>query len=206
MIGLTAVAGGWFCKYVLNQVEQRSDLRKNGVEVVGQITFLDRVGRGSDVVRYTFSENGDVISGNAQVPPELMQKLRKSNFIALRYFPSNPSVNHPTEWEWSLLSNWPAIFVLMVFLPFGTFPVRMYKRRKLLAWGKPTVGIVTKCAPVKGLFSIRYKFRIDEGVSVDGNGYSKSGQEIGSDIWILYMPQKPHRNLPYPVPGYFVDQ
>jgi hypothetical protein len=206
VIGLTVVVGGWFCKYVVHQMEQRSDLRQNGAEVQGEITFLKRVGRGSDVVRYTFNQNGETVSGNAQVPPELMQKLRESNFIAVKYLPSNPAINHPAAWEWSLLSNWPAIFVLMVYLPVGVFPLRIYRQRRLLAWGKPVVGVVTKCAPVKGTFSIEYEFHAENGIPVNGSGYSRIRQEIGANVWVLFMPQKPGRNLTYPVPGYVVEQ
>jgi len=188
-------------------MQQRSALRQDGAEVQTEITFLGRVGRGSDIVRYTFSANSENISANAKVPPESMRGLRESKLITVRYLPSNPAINHPAAWEWSLLSNWPAIFVLMAFMPFGLFPVRWHRQRKLLAWGgKPVAAVVTKCAADGSSFSLNYEFRTETGAAVGGSGHTKVRQELGSEIWILYLLRNSRRNHPYPVPDYIVEK
>jgi hypothetical protein len=208
LIGITVITSLLYGTHVVHQIQQRSALRQDGVEVQGEITFLKRVGRGPDVVKYTFTVNGETVSGMADVPPQLMRNLDESKFITILYLPSNPAINHPAAWEWSLLSEWLVIFYVMCppILCIVTF-TSVYRQRKLLIWGKPAVGIVTNCrVSGRGLISIEYEFRTETGAQVRGSGNSPVQQETGAGICVLYLPQNPRRNLPYPVPDYDVDE
>jgi hypothetical protein len=207
LMGLIVIGGLWYCKHVVQQVQQRSALRQDGVEVRGEITFLDRVGRGADIVRYTFAANGETIADKAEVPPQLMRSLRESNFLAVRYLPSNPAINHPTAWEWTLSSEWPMIvMLLMAGSLFGPISIKFFRAGKVVAYGIPAVGTVTNCRKTgRAVFTVEYGFRTATGKSINGKN-SYTPQEIGAPVWILYLPQNPKRNLIYPSSGYYVER
>lgn len=207
IIGLITIGSLWYCNSVLHQMQQRSALRQDGVGVQGKITQLHRVGRGPDVVHYTFAVNGRTFSGMSDVPPELMQTLEKSNFITVWYLPSNPDMNHPAIWEWSFLSEWPIIFMLsLAGYLFGSPGIRFFRDKQVLVYGNPAVGIVTNCRKTgRGQFTVEYEFRTTIGTSINGKcNYIQ--QEIGAKIWILYMQQNPKRTLIYPSSSYYVEQ
>jgi hypothetical protein len=206
MLGLTVILSLWLCKNVVQQMRLRSALRHGGAEVLAEITYLDRPGRGGDIVRYTFTANGEIASGEAGVPLQLVKSLRESNSLTVRYLPSDPAINHPAAWEWSFLSNSVGIIFLMILVSiFGLFRIILYRRRQLLAWGKPVLGVVTECVSAKSSFSLKYNFRTESGVSFKGGGDTTTRQEIGASIWILYLPQNPARNQPYPFSDYCVE-
>jgi hypothetical protein len=208
LIGATIIAGLLYGRHVVIRMQQRSALRQDGVEVQGEITFLKRVGKGGNIVRYNFAASGGTFSDKAEVPPELMRSLRESNSLTIRYLPSDPAINHPAAWEWSPSSEWPVIFILIGLLAvWSVGSAAIYRNRILLVWGKPAVGVVTKCRErSRGSISVKYEFRAESGEYVQGSGKSLISPEIGASIWILYLPQNPGRNLPYPVPGYDVDE
>jgi hypothetical protein len=208
LIGVTIIGCIWYCKHVVVQMQQRSALRQDGVEVQGEITSLKRAGRGPEVVRYTFTANGGTVSGMTDMPFELVQSFEESTVIKILYLPSNPAINHPAAWEWSLSSEWLEIFMLMAFLTACSVTSTVfYRERKLLGLGKPVTGIVTNCR-VSGreLISIEYEFRTETGAQVRGSGNSPVEQETGAGICVLYLPENPRRNLPYPVSDYIVEQ
>lgn len=207
LIGITVITGLLYGKHVVHQMWQRSALRQGGVETQGEITSLKRAGRGPEVVKYTFTANGEIVSGMTEVPFELVQNLEESKFLAIRYLPSNSAINHPTAWEWSLFSEW--LLILMLMCPPTLFFVTFtsgYRHRKLLVWGKPVTGTVTNCrVSGRGEISIEYEFRTETGVQVRGSGDSPVEQETGASVCVLYLPQNPRRNLPYPDPDYDVE-
>jgi hypothetical protein len=207
LIGVTVVIWSLYGKHVINQVQQRSLLREEGVEAQAEITSLKRAGRGPWVVKYTFAANDQNISGMADVPPESKGGLSGSSFLAIRYLPSNPAINHPAAWEWSLSSEWLGIGVLMC-LPtlFCMTAADAYKNRKLLVWGRPVTGTVTKCSRTRGAYSVKYEFCTETGELVKGSGESLGRREIGECIWILFLTKNPHRNGPYPFSDFCVKE
>jgi hypothetical protein len=191
--------------HVANQIRRRSVLRTEGIEVQAEITSLKRAGRGPYVVGYSFNANGQSIPGLADVPVELLRSLRESNSLAVRYLPSNPAVNHPAEWEWSLSSEWFLMVMLTGLLLVCSVTIsKAYADRKLLVWGTPAAGSVTECSSTKSSYSIHYEFRTGAGELVQGSGQSLGRREAGECIWILYLPQNPRRNGPYPFSDYCV--
>jgi hypothetical protein len=61
--------------------------------------------------------------------------------------------------------------------------------------------VVTKCS-VSGrggeFITLRYDFRTQDDISMKGRGDFKTQREIGAKILILYLPQNPGKNIPYP--------
>lgn len=207
MLALTIILSIWVSRGAAEQIRMRSTLRHDGVEARGEITEIKSVPRSQDIVSYSFPANGETFLGKAGVPPQLMHRLRESKSIAVRYLPSNPGINHPAEWEWSLWSSSIEIIFLMIFvLLFSASLSAIYRRLQVISQGKPAVGVVTKCGPAGGgAFSLKYEFCTETGMRVGGIGYSRVSQEIGVGIWILFLPQSPSRSLPYPVPGCEVE-
>jgi hypothetical protein len=207
LIGALTLGGFLYCMHVARQMHQKSALRQDGVEVQGAITSLKRADRGPDVVQYTFTANGQNISGQADVPPELMQNLENSSSLAVRYLPSNPAINHPAAWEWSLSSEWLLIFMLLGILAVCIVTARAAGGgRELLVWGTPAAGLVIHCAPTRSAYLVQYEFRTEAGAHVTGSGESLDSQDAGARIWVLYLPQNPRRNRPYPLSDYCVDE
>jgi len=212
MLGLVVIGALNICIDPALQVHRRSVLRQEGTKVVpGEIIEFKEHGRPTDVVSYTFTANGKTVIGKAGAPLNLRQTLRESKVLAVRYLPSNPAINHPAAWEYPYEHEplWLDIFVLVlyasiVFLP-SFFLYKFHKERKLLTWGKPAVGVVTKCVSVRRAFRLKFEFRTETGTTFDGGGWSLLPQSIGAEIWILYLPRNPRLNLLYPHPEYTVE-
>jgi len=211
MLGLIVIIYLCICINEIQQVHRRSVLRQEGAEVLGVIIEIKELGRGADYVCYTFTANGKTVFGRAHLPPRKFRPiLQESKSLAIRYLPSNPAINHPAAWEYPYEHEpfWLEIFVLaigasVVFIP-SCFLYKFYKERQLLTWGKPVVGVVTKCVSEGRAFKLKYEFRTETGTTVHGSRWTILSQAIGEEIWILYMPQNPSRNLSYPVPDYIV--
>ena len=207
LIGGTVVSWSLYGKHAVNQVQQRSVLHNEGIETQAEITSLKRAGKGPYVVKYTFVANGQNISGLADVPPEPLRSLPESGPIAVRYLPSNPAINHPTAWEWSLSSEWFLIFVLTTLSVLcGVTIAGAPRDRRLLVWGTPVTGIVSRCTPTKSAYSVQYEFRTQSAELVKGSGESLVRREGGECIWILYLPKDPRRNRPYPLSDFCVKE
>jgi hypothetical protein len=85
--------------------------------------------------------------------------------------------------------------------------VFMRTERQLLSEGTPAMGVVTKCSIVgRGTVYLKYEFRAADGIAIKGSGSYASLQDPGAHIVVLYAPQNPRRNRPYPVPSYRVAQ
>ena len=103
------------------------------------------------------------------------------------------------------MSEWDPYFVLILVAGLGCIffilPQIQFQRR-LAAEGVATIGVVTKCS-VSGrggsFMNLKYDFRSEDGISVQGRESFQSRQEIGARILILYLPQKPRQNIPYPL-------
>jgi hypothetical protein len=207
LIGVSVVSWSLYGKHIANQMQQRSVLRTQGMDAQGEITSLKREGRGPYVVKYSFIANGENISGLADVPLDSLPRPPESGPISVRYLPSNPAVNHPAAWEWSLSSEWLAIVMLMALpiLCVVTIP-GTYRDRQVLVWGTPVTGFVTKCTRERGVYTVKYEFHTKTGELVKGSGQSPGRRETAECIWILFLTQNPHRNRPYPFPDYCVKE
>jgi hypothetical protein len=207
LLALVAVSGLWFCADAIRQIQQRAVLQREGREVVGEIT-RQRSGSRISVpsVSYTFTVNGTAFSGWAQMPQNLAGSLRESDHILVRFLPANPAINHPDAWAWSVLLNLDWIAVQILFAIIGSVVMVILSReRRLASEGRPSVGVVATCAPKDRTFWVKYDFSTEDGRSIKGSGYCWSRQEIGASICVLYLPQNPRRNRPYPLPNFRVE-
>ncbi len=98
-LGFGGLITGNFWFEIHKQIRQRAILRQEGRDTVGSVTAT-HAGHGSPTVTYAFRVNGLNYSGKAEILNYRLV-LHKSDSIDIRYLPTDPTVNHPADWEWS---------------------------------------------------------------------------------------------------------
>lgn len=187
------------------QAHIRTALRGSGNEAAGKIEELRNPFHGlKEYADYTFIVDGQTYTGEAIVPLEDYHSITLTSDLSIRYLPDNPAVVHPTDWEWLAMSEFDPYFVLILLLGLGCIvliPPQMQSERRLAAQGVATTGTVTKCmvSGKGGFVNLKYDFRTPDGALVQGRGSFQMQQEIGARILILYLPRRPHQNIPYPI-------
>jgi hypothetical protein len=218
-----AVAGGLRGGIqAVQETQDRAALRGDNRETVAEITRT-RKGKTTDVVYYAFTVDGRSFVGQAEVPTDLRHDLRSSRFLPIRFLPTDPDVNHPAAWEWSLIfwrpqstdlvhipsfsSELQWFLAPLLFGPLGVlFFMELRTDRRLLAEGVPAVGLVTKCTPgTRGGYSMEYEFRTEDGKVTKGS-CGGSRKEIGEYVCVLYLPQNPRQNMRYLLSNFRVVQ
>jgi hypothetical protein len=112
-LGLGGLLTGSFCFQIYKQIQQRTILRQEGRDTVGRVTAT-HAGHGSPTVTYAFKASGLNYSGKAELPNYGLV-LHESDSIAVRYLSTDPTVNHPADWEWSNQGDLiPEVFVLLL--------------------------------------------------------------------------------------------
>lgn len=206
---LFAIAVIWTCFVATESARQaqiRTALRGAGNETTGEIEELRNPLHGlKEYVDYTFVADGRTYTGEAIVPLDDYHSIKSTGDLSLRYLPGDPAMNHPTDWEWSTMSEFDPYFLLSLLLGFGCIvliPPQMQFERRLAAQGVATIGTVTKCmVSGKGgeFINLKFDFRTPDGALVQGRGSFQMQQEIGARILILYLPRRPQQNIPYPI-------
>jgi len=197
LLAIATAVGILLCTNAVKQIHRRTALRRDGRVVVGEVTREG--GRRVSFVEYTFTVRGSAFSGWAQLPDDLLGRIRKSDHIFVRFLPADPAINHPDAWEWSVLFDSVPIVEFAFFLAAGgSFFAILFTERRFVREGRPTVATVTSCKRRERLFFLEYDFSKEDGTSIKGSGESRSPRKIGSNIYVLYLPQSPHRSRPYP--------
>jgi hypothetical protein len=131
-LGLGGLITGGFGFEIHKQIQQRTILRQEGRDTVGSVTAT-HAGHGSPTVTYAFKANGLNYSGKAEILNYRLV-LNKSDSIAIRYLPRDPTVNHPADWEWSgleMIDLIPEVFMLF-FTSVGVIAlVALFRNRRL---------------------------------------------------------------------------
>jgi hypothetical protein len=119
------------CVQELRQAQWRDILRTKGQVAFGEVT-QSFVGRGGDAfVTYKFDVNGTAYSGNAQLPRHYSRAgLHESDGIFIRFLPSDPSVNHPKAWEWSVFMDIDSMIGGGFFVVLGVSGLVILHRRR----------------------------------------------------------------------------
>lgn len=143
------------------------------------------------------------------MPGSLFRSLRESDHIFIRFLPADPTMNHPEAWDWPILldplgSIFLSCFIISITIIGIAIITYLYRERRLVREGRPSVGVVTTCKPKNRTFWVEYGFRTEDGRSIDGSGYSSDPQENGSSICVLNLPRNPSQSNPYPLPNFYV--
>lgn len=196
---------GQYCFNDIKQMQQRSLLRSDGHEVIGEVTGLIVERGGVISVNYAFAANGLSYSGEARMPSHFGTVLDKSDKILIRFLPANPDVNHPSAWEWSAWMGLDKALFSLFFIAMGSIAMTMLRReRKLAREGTVVAAIVKSCAPKAGQFQTEYDFYVNDGERMTGRSTSKESFEVGANVWVLYLAARPRRNQLYPLSLYKV--
>lgn len=192
----------WNCYDGIRQYQQRAALRRDGRDIIGEVTgdFFPR--HAPERVEYKFLFEGVRYSGEAKVPsggrPGTVLKV--SDQILVRFLPSDPKVNHPEAWEWSPMIG--AVWILFDVFFTSMACVALFallRDRKLAREGKVAEATVTGCSLDDRTFCIEYEFRTEEGFTIRGKGERREGYLAGARVWILYLPERPQRNELFPL-------
>jgi hypothetical protein len=194
-IGLRATAS--------RQAQEHRLLREQGANTEAQITRLWR-STGKDTqhwVAYRFTVQDRAYVMRKGVPPRIWQELKAGSSLPVRFLPSNPKVNHPTGWNDTPMSPWAPYLVFVGLAAIACVcAMRLRKEMQLLTEGRPAPGIVTGQRRTKDGTVLRYEFVLLNGATAKGRGgQSRRPPAIGSPICVLYDPENPRKNAPYPL-------
>ena len=184
------------------QAKDHRLLQEQGVNTEAQITRVWRSGGKDDqhLVAYRFTVQERAYAARKGVPARIWQTLKAGSSLSVRFLPSDPKVNHPTEWNDTPMPNWLPYLLsgALAAIAFGcTIPLRIQMR--LLTEGRPAPGIVTGLRRTKEGTVIRYEFQLLNGATAKGRGQSRRPPAIGSPVCVLYDPENPRRSAPYPL-------
>lgn len=200
LLALAAAGAVWAGSVGVGQRQPNSALHKNGRETEGAITRLDVSNSLGSRVSYTFSAGGATYSGEARVPRELAHSLAGTKNLSILYLPANPAINHPAAWKPFRLLQLASIMAPVIAVVLGLLLfILLAIEHRMAAKGKPALAVVKKCALGKSGYLIQYQFRLDDETPIEGQGWCKGPQEFGNGIWVLYLSERPRRNLPYPL-------
>jgi hypothetical protein len=190
----------------VKQFHQRAALSGNVREVVGDVTGFTFAQYSPTSIDYEFTVNGVTYSGEAleSATPGRGKRFEEGDSILIRFLPSDPAINHPDAWEWSLTIGWSSALFVIFLTSIGGFEfVLLLRDRKLARVGKAAAAMVTSCTPKGRSFHVEYEFHAD-GTAVTGTNDGKDEYETGARVWVLYLPDKPQRNHIYPLSLYSV--
>jgi hypothetical protein len=130
-LGLGGLLTGDFSLEIYKQIQRRTILRQEGRDAVGSVTAT-HAGHGSPTVTYAFKANGLNYSGKAEIT-DYRRVLHESDSIAVRYLTADPTINHPSDWEWSAERDLiPEVFIL-AFTSVGVVALVALIRNRRLA-------------------------------------------------------------------------
>jgi hypothetical protein len=203
MMSMGAVAAGiGLGTTAKRQAKDHRLLQEQGVNTEAQITRVWRSGDKNQqhLVSYRFTVQDREYVARKGVPPRIWQTLRTGSSLPVRFLPSDPKVNHPSEWSDTPMPSWLPylVFGALIATAFGcTIPLRIQMR--LLTEGRPAPGTVTGHRRTKDGTILRYEFVLLNGATAKGRGQSRRPPAIGAPICVLYDPENPRRNAPYPL-------
>jgi len=201
--------GGLHLYTLMVRRTQQATLPRAGIETTSEITRVWFAGRSRvPRVSYDFAANGAHFAGEARVPKRLLQSVKESKTLPVRYLPGKPAVNFPAAWAPAPVPAWGLLFLPFILaVAAGVWILLLLKaQQKLVALGVPAPAVVTKCSRTRSGFRVRYEFRTGEGMVAEGGGWCKSRRETGAKMWVLHIPQNPRVSRPYPLPAFRVAQ
>ena len=212
LAGLSAarVAAGFAAGIVLfslasSQQREELHLRERGVDVEATVTRLWISGGENPrrFVAFQFEAGGQRFDGRQQIPRGIWSSLTVGSAIPLRYDPSNPIVHVPLGGRRRTLSHWVAYVAALTLAVLGALvALPIGYQRRLLVEGRPAPAVVTKRRLNKSThgssYQIEYEFLLLSGAPRTGR--SAGGKTLeGQLIAVLYEPDNPARNAPYPL-------
>lgn len=188
------------------QSESALDLDRRGVTANAVVDRLWRkTGDGKPAfAAFHFDASGVRIDGESRMQLSAWRELRTGSTIPVRYLPDNPRRfvvagqrrgRMPFEVAYAVSSALAAMALLCV--------AAVRSQRTLLSEGRPAPAVVTAVRKHKGShgsthYAIVYEFPVLAGTIATGKAAAGKTAEVGTTISVVYDPEQPKRNRPYP--------
>ena len=212
VIGLLLAAGptvgGFMLLEATSQRTERQRLAAEGVETAATVTRLWRPSKESKQwsVAYQFDVAGRTYTGKSRIPRAWSETLHVGGAVPVRFVGEAPARNVPAGLTRGVMPLGLPFLVGASLVVLGVVALHGLRReRALLADGRVSGAVVTKHTKQRTqhggtYFTLRYEFQELSGAKVTGKyATSKKPPAIGSVISVLYDPDQPTRNKPYPL-------
>jgi len=188
------------------QADTSSDFDRRSVTANAVVDRLWRkTGDGKPAyAAFHFEANGTRIDSESRMQLSAWRELRTGSTIAVRYLPESPRQFRLAGQRRSglpfavpyVVSSILAAIALLCWLAVGW-------QRRLLSEGRSARAVVTKVTNSKGSHgetnrAMVYEFRVLAGTIATGKATAPKGTEVGAAISVVYDPERPARNRPYP--------
>ena len=205
---ISAVAVGILLAAIgVRETDEDRQLSEHGVTSNATVV---RVWRGSDKskqpwVSYQFDAGGRTVEARSKMTLAAWGSLQAGSSLAVRYLPERPELSAPAGAPPRALPDWVPYLAAAPLALGGLaclFGIRM--QRQLLANGRAAAAVVTKQFRVQSgeggtHRSIAYEFPLLSGAVASGRASTSSNPPaVGTVICVVYDPERPKRNRPYP--------
>jgi hypothetical protein len=196
------VLGVFLERKVQRERAERTLLRDQGVAADAVITRVWQGGEKENEhrVTYRFAYEGKIYSRTAGTPVSIWRSLAPGANLPIRFVPSSPAISHPVAWPSTGLPLWfPYLLASMVAVPAFLLPIAVRREARLLAEGRPAPGRVTGFKRAGKTIQVQYEFHLLNGALVKGKVNRSKPPIEGTTVCVLYDPENPRRNAPYPL-------
>jgi hypothetical protein len=153
---------------------------------------------------FHFDAKGARIDGESRLPLRQWRRLTTGSMVPLRYLPDNPHRfvlggqgrgGMPAALPYAVSSMLAALALLCV--------AAIQWQRRLLSEGRPAHAVVTAVRQHKSSHGathreIAYEFPVLAGTMATGKATAPKSAAVGTTISVVYDPERPARNRPYP--------
>jgi len=203
----TLGAGLGLERVALRQAETRRLLTETGVDTDAVVVSVRAQTKAKPMsVSYRFTAGGQAYGGQHEVQGSATRTLRVGSPFAIRYAASAPGVNVPR----GVIPNampaplpWLTAATCCALASFVA--AALTRQRRLLIWGRAAEARVIarqKHSSGEGGAhdTLSYEFPLLSGVLRKGTtATSRKGPAIGDRLCVIYDPDRPSRNAPYPL-------
>jgi hypothetical protein len=188
------------------QTTERQQIIDHPALAAGIITKLTKDSKDSNsgTVHYAFDAEGQHVSGKMRIRRSWWRELTIGEPLTIRYAEGAPAINAPDGTLPRVLPVWLSGLIGGVLLGIAAlFAAILRADLRLLSEGRIAEGTVREIKVSRSQHgthrSMRYDFASMSGVRVTGKaGASKTTPGAGSPIVVIYDPDNPKRNKPYP--------
>lgn len=188
------------------QAANRQMIVDHPVLASGVITRLTRESKDSNsgTVHYEFEADGQRYDGTMRIRRSWWRELTIGEPLTIRYAARAPSLNAPDGTLPRVLPMWLSLLIGGVLIGIsGLFGAILRGDLRLLSEGRIAEGTVREIKVSRSQHgthrSMRYDFATMSGVRMTGKcAATKASPEVGRAIVVIYDPEAPKRNKPYP--------